>query len=584
MKLELAGILNQSNQMPVELTEALLSKAAGWDVVKRARAYIEQGQVVSSYWAPPLLRGVVETGESSYRASLVIENEIDIENLCNCRESREWGKICAHVVAVGLHWLQAKKGEAAPVGATSKTAGGAKTPVTGKNPSPALPARKISALQREAAGEPAELHLVLPPNVEQAIARGKMMLVFEAKWSGGRVPLNALPKGRAYAFSAQDDAVIESVETLTNGETPAMMQMDAKDFAALLPALAGHENITIGKSKPVTVTKTPLQLPIRATLEANGEITVAMREKAAAAAFTIIGDWAWRDGTFQPLGLPATMKDVLRAPIKITRAEVPSFLSQQWPQLSAMGVEANFKLEDFSLAPQAPKFLLSLKGGSTQLSALLQCAYGARIMTPGVTSADENVWLPDPESPTRYSTRDFTAERGAVARLQRSGFLNPDAQGRMQMSGQNSVLNFLAREFPKLQREWSVTLDEQLENRTLKEHRARGAAVPNHVVGRAMVRSGRGVCVHRRRDLFGGGNPAAAALGPEPYAIEERQDGGDRHGRGGGIAGGAAGLRATAECATRRARVSHPKHTGRFSGGDVAAEHGLEGAGAVGLA
>jgi len=30
------------------------------------------------------------------------------------------------------------------------------------------------------------------------------------------------------------------------------------------------------------------------------------------------------------------------------------------------------------------------------------------------------------------------------------------------------VLNFLAREFPRLQREWSVTLDEPLENRTLR--------------------------------------------------------------------------------------------------------------------
>ncbi len=34
--------------MSVELTEALLVKAAGWDVVKRARASIEQGHVISS--------------------------------------------------------------------------------------------------------------------------------------------------------------------------------------------------------------------------------------------------------------------------------------------------------------------------------------------------------------------------------------------------------------------------------------------------------------------------------------------------------------------------------------------------------
>jgi SNF2 family DNA or RNA helicase len=89
-------------------------------------------------------------------------------------------------------------------------------------------------------------------------------------------------------------------------------------------------------------------------------------------------------------------------------------------------------------------------------------------MTIGVTAADENIWLPDPEVPTRYATRDFAAEGAALGRLQRSGFASPDTNGRLQLAGQNAVLNFLAREFPKLQREWSVTLDEQLENRTLK--------------------------------------------------------------------------------------------------------------------
>src|SRR5690606_3788662 len=92
----------------------------------------------------------------------------------------------------------------------------------------------------------------------------------------------------------------------------------------------------------------------------------------------------------------------------------------------------------------------------------------SRIMTVGVTDANEGVWLPDPDVPTRYSTRDFNAERAALARLQRSGFTGPDSQGKLQLVGQNAVLNFFAREFSKLQREWDVTLDEQLENRTLK--------------------------------------------------------------------------------------------------------------------
>ena len=455
--------------MSVELTEALLSKAAGWDVMKLARAYLEQGQVLSSFWAPPLLRGVVQAGESSFRASMVIKGEIDIENLCTCREAREWGKICAHGVAVGLHWLKAQKPETTRVILKNDLGDGrARHSVRADLGQPHDGAHGVTRPnQHKVSGEPAELFIILPPNFDQALVRGKVMLVFEAKWSGGRCPLNALPKGRSFAFSPHDNAIIEQIESLTNGETPALLQMEVKDFAALLPALAEHPNITLGKSSEVTVTKTPLKLPLRATLEANGEIVLALKDKTTA--FVMIGDWIWQKPTLQPLGLPPSAKDVFRSPVRVPRSLVPQFLSQHWPQLQAAGgVEANFKLEDFTLEPQAPRFLLELKGGLAQLSALLQCAYGPRIMTVGVTASDENVWLPDPEAPTRYSTRDLAAERTALARLQRSGFSGPDAQGKLQLLGQNAVLNFFAREFAKLQHEWSVTLDEQLENRTLK--------------------------------------------------------------------------------------------------------------------
>ncbi len=443
--------------MSVDLTESLLSKAAGWDVMKRARAYLEQDQVLSSYWSPPLLRGVVQAGEVSFRASMVIKSGSDIENLCTCREAREWGKICAHGVAVGLHWLNAQKPEIVPAPARPGVSG-----LQTK-----LPAKKASALQRDAAGELAELFIILPPNFDQAVARGKVMLVFEAKWSGGRCPLNALPKEHSYAFSLQDDAIIEQLETLTNGETPALLQMETKEFAALLPALVEYPGMTLGKASEVTVTKAPLKLPLRATLEANGEIVLSLTEKTVA--FVNVGDWVFQKQTFQPLGLPPVAKDIFRSPVRVPRSQVPQFLSQHWPQLQAEGgVEANFKLEDFTLEPQAPRFLLELKGGLAQLSALLQCAYGPRIMSIGTTAADENIWLPDPTVPTRYSTRDLSAERAALARLQRNGFSGPDGQGRLQLLGQNAVLNFFAREFAKLQREWSVTLDEHLENRTLK--------------------------------------------------------------------------------------------------------------------
>ena len=138
--------------MSIELTEALLAQAAGWDVMKRARAYLAQGQVVSSYWAPPLLRGVVQSEGMTFRGSLVINNSVDIDNLCNCREAREWGKICAHGVAVGLHWIVAQKGDTASAPTKSNT----------PNPAAKVSVKKKSALTRVADGEKVELFIILP--------------------------------------------------------------------------------------------------------------------------------------------------------------------------------------------------------------------------------------------------------------------------------------------------------------------------------------------------------------------------------------------------------------------------------------
>src|SRR5262245_1571566 len=199
--------------MPVELTERLLSNAAGWEAMKRARAYLEQDQVLSSFWEPPLLRGVVQSGDMTFRASMVIKGSVDMENLCNCREAREWGKICGHVVAVGLHWLKSQQ----PSANMAPPARPGATPAATRTPRASGP-----RISRDADGTPAELFIILPPNFVEAAARGKVMLVFEAAWDRSRAPLNALPKNQSFAFGGQDARLIDRAEELA-GESPAML-------------------------------------------------------------------------------------------------------------------------------------------------------------------------------------------------------------------------------------------------------------------------------------------------------------------------------------------------------------------------
>ena len=447
--------------MSVELTESYLAKIGGWEAMKQARALLAQGKVLSSNYTPPLLKGVVQEGTTSYRAGLVLKSGIDLENICSCRASRDWGTICAHSVAVGLHHLKVP----APSSPEENVTRAAERPMTSAAPAKREPRRLRRARENEPSAEALELHIILPPNFAEAAQKGKVMLVFEGKWSRGRSPVNALPKEQPFRLSAADEKLLARIEEIA-GEPAGMLVIATREFVELLPTLIEHPRITLGKTAALAVKGEPWLPPLRATLESNGEITLATNGSPRGPVL-IEGSWIFANNTLQPLGLARGLLSVLQSPLRISRAQVPAFLNNDWPRLNSdAAVQANYTLEDFAVAPQAPKFILNLTGGLAMLTAQLQCNYPGRILTLGATSKDDSLWMPDPKDVKRYSMRDFGAEQQALGRLLRAGFSNPDQQGRYQLNGQDRVLSFFAREYPRMQKEWEVSLEERLERST----------------------------------------------------------------------------------------------------------------------
>ncbi|HEX3797791.1 MAG TPA: SNF2-related protein [Verrucomicrobiae bacterium] len=442
----------------VELSDALLAKLGGWEAVKTARGIVSAGRVHSSEWQPPTLRGVLQEGTGTLRSGLIIKSSTDAENLCPCRDSRQRGLICAHSIAIGLHFLKAKIITSAPA--------------EKKSPEHSTSKRIPKAIRRATPDDVDEwlkLHFILPPNLNEALGRGKVMLYVEGEWSRGRVPLNALPTDLTYALDSNDQIILDALEALNEGDTPAMLMLNASQFAALLPKLAAHERLTLGRAKKIEILQEPLRLAITANLESNGEIV--LRLKGGLPVGLIRGNPPWvTDGdTLRPMNLPSGAEELLDGPWRISRSRLPQFLNVDWPKLmAACEVEANFTLNDFSFEAAKPFFSLHLAGGLAVLEGKLECTCGVKKVTPGVFAPGEELWLPDLAKPAHYRTRDLEAEQAAVRRLVKSGFTGPDAAGLFHLKGQNQVLNFFAREFPKLEKEWKVTLEERLERSTEK--------------------------------------------------------------------------------------------------------------------
>jgi superfamily II DNA or RNA helicase len=430
----------------LQLSDILLAKLAGWEVVKQARGILAAGRVLSSEWQPPNLRGTVQEGSATYRSGLVIRSASDADNLCSCRDSRQRGLICAHSVAAGLHFLKGL----APAPAAHA-------------PAPAPPPKSPGLLRapRGPSAEPLELFLILPPNFASAAARGKVMLYVEGKWRRGRSPLDALPLDTPFCLDDHDAALLDALEEINHGGRPAMVLLESDLLTGMLPRLASHPRVSLGKALPVEIVNEPPALSVRAHLEDGGEIVLSLAGEKPACVIAGARPWIFTGQQLRPLGLPAGLADLVHGPVRVARRRVPAFLTLDWPKLAEQAVvEADFALEDFQLDPAAPEFKLHLAGGLAGLEAKLDCFYAG---ADAASLPPETPWLPDPRSPTRYAMRNFAAELAAAGRLLRGGFIGPDAQGLYHLKGQNPVLNFFARDFPRLEKEWKVTLEERLE-------------------------------------------------------------------------------------------------------------------------
>ena len=472
-----------SLDMPeVILSERFFQQAAGWEVVQQAKMLLGAGKVMSANYTPPLLKGVVVAGESSVRAGLVIQSPSDIENLCPCRDSRDRGIICAHSVALGLQIIQPTRPPEAALAPPGVDRRGIPQALRVNRP-PLRPTQDPIKLKRSETGEPLKIHVIFPPNLAAVIAKGggaSVLLVFEGVTARGRQPLNTFTQGGPFRLAPEDVELIEAAELACAGDTPGMAQLPVADLLDLLPKLVGHPRVTLGRHPTLTVRAEPFPVPLLATLELNGEITLGLKPGTnpppllrstdrAEASQSVWGFVAAPGQTpvLAPVALLGGLADLLVQPRRWPRAQVPSFLSHLWPALMASGtVTANFRLEDFTLQPMPPKFLLGLDGGLAQLTGTLQCAYGSRIMTLGVTRSDDTAWIPDPTDMRRYGTRNTAAEQGAMTRLRQAGFTGPDGLGLWQLPGQDRVLRFFARDFARLEQQWQVTLEARLERST----------------------------------------------------------------------------------------------------------------------
>lgn len=247
-------------------------------------------------------------------------------------------------------------------------------------------------------GEPMELHVVLPPNFPAAWERNAITLGLEASLGTRRVLISALDPAKAYRVSPAELPALDKLRALSDGALPGIATLDRTTFLDLLPAFASHPRVTFARTTSATIHATPFRpspdLPPDSLLLA-----------------TASGAWLLHNAAFHPLA-----RD----------------FSPDGPA---------------SPAPVPPRFALALEGSLNHLTARLDALYD-----------DHRFTVEAAPSRTTSTPRDHSTERQALDRLIGSGFTGPDRSGQLILKGEPSILAFFARDLPRLEKDWAVSI------------------------------------------------------------------------------------------------------------------------------
>jgi superfamily II DNA or RNA helicase len=413
------------------ITRDLLRELGDWRAEKEGRALAANGSVLDWQYDPPVLHGTVRTsGGLTIKARIKLgQRAVEVENLCSCRQAREEGTICAHVMALVFATMEtpaAKPKPAAPPPA----------PVQ-----PAIPHFKRVPMD-EAADTSARLELMvlLPLDLPKAWKSGSLRIILEGSLNGEPFrPFDTIPPQPAspYAVSDADARLLDVVERLNEGRAPGIWILPRAAADTFFSTLIGHPRIWLGKKTLIEVHRADERPQLALHLEPTGELRLRLEAGAAPELdqWTFDGKRLTRCAALPP-GYPTGEH-------RLSREEFVRFYQRELPALQAQATtELSPTFDQLEFVENPAPVRIVLDGGLAGLNLELRLAA-------------KTDWQPDPSHPFRY-WRHTPFDASAITAV---GFEPRGSQPHQyRMTSETRVGHFLANVLPRWEHDpqWTI--------------------------------------------------------------------------------------------------------------------------------
>jgi hypothetical protein len=443
--------------MHVPFTRKILQDWAGPKAFKNGLLLFEKGKVEKVTFEPPFVTGQLSIGIRGMRSKFEVLSDGLVENHCPCRDNREQGLICAHLVALGLEAIRLYS-DPLRVDKMAEEKRRADRQASFDD---------TAYHTRDPKGTPAALRITLKQSWREHLIRQQVPMRCAMEIDGEVIPLNEVPKNLPLALSPADDNLLFVLEDICEGPATAKVTATLSDFINILE-LCGGKPIYIGGIDGYLmvdegIVSTFVQMSLN---EENGELELSIHTDSNEPLTCVVSGgngWILQDDIFTKLEtvLPGPLRKIYDGPVSIDRNAVPAFMKNELPMLENLTtVKTNITRDMLAISPAKPRFRLKVEGTETALSATLFAEYGIVQLIAGRDEVLGNFSIPSEDDLLEFQVRNPNAEKAALEVVTQIGFHGRRGDMLLQIRGTREVLNFLGGGMPRLRRlGWYVDLE-----------------------------------------------------------------------------------------------------------------------------
>ena len=448
------------------ITHQVLINWAGERVFRDAQTLAERNLVQEVTYEPPLVTGTILWSNRPLKTAVRLLPGGSAENRCPCRDSKERGIICAHVVALCLELIRRMNNPELEIMKREEMRRAAR--LASVNEAAYLKRARIG----EAGSVAARLVLTLGADWRAGVASSRVPLSCAIALNGDSVPLDQVRPDVCLGLSQKDEAILFVLEDIAGGPAGASLELGPHDFLSLLHLLQGLTLLEEGQPDPITVGAARLQSYLHLDLDhENGDLILMLHtevpfQKASEPPFYVVAGrhgWVFGARHFWPLEqvLPEPIRAIYTEPVIIARPAVPRFLQAELPILSGfMRIESDLSADLFTIEPAEPRFRMLVRGSPASLAATVYAEYDGFRLVAGKKDPAGHFAIPDPADLMRYTVRNMPAEQAALQSLSAYGLRGAAGDTLEPVVGCREVLNFQGTHIPALRRAgWRVELE-----------------------------------------------------------------------------------------------------------------------------